>query len=46
MHNPVDHAHLTAGIKSNDDADRIASFMQPGVFEHLGGIPMQRGAAR
>jgi hypothetical protein len=46
MRNPVDLAHLFAGIKSSDDPDRFAASTQVGACQQLGGIPMQRGAAR
>jgi hypothetical protein len=46
MRNPVDPAHLSAGIKTSVDPDRFAAFTQLGAFQHLGAIPMQRGAAR
>jgi hypothetical protein len=46
MRNPVDLAHLFADIMNSHDAGRFADLNTLEIFQQMGAIPMQRGAAR
>jgi hypothetical protein len=46
MRNPVDLAHLFADIMNSHDAGRFAETNLLEIFQQMGAIPMQRGAAR